>query len=38
VFIKIFSGKAKDVHPLMWVVSGAFVITFIMPAIQKLVG
>jgi AGZA family xanthine/uracil permease-like MFS transporter len=38
VFIKIFHGKAKDVHPLMWVVSAAFVVTFIMPAIQKLVG
>ncbi len=38
VFIKIFAGKAKDVHPLMWVVSAAFAIAFIMPAIQKLVG
>ncbi len=38
VFIKIFAGKARDVHPLMWVVSAAFVIAFIMPAIQKLVG
>ncbi|NTU71910.1 MAG: NCS2 family permease [Coriobacteriia bacterium] len=38
VFIKIFHGKAKDVHPLMWIVSAAFVVTFIMPALQKLVG
>ena len=38
VLIKIFHGKAKDVHPLMWVVSAAFVVAFILPAIQKLVG
>lgn len=38
VLIKVFHGKAKDVHWLMWVVSAAFVVTFAMPAIQKLVG
>lgn len=38
VLIKVFHGKARDVHPLMWVVSAAFVVTFILPAIQKLVG
>jgi AGZA family xanthine/uracil permease-like MFS transporter len=36
--IKVFHGKAKDVHPLMWIVSVAFVVTFILPAIQKLLG
>jgi len=38
VLIKIFHGKAKDVHPLMWFVAVAFSITFVLPAIQKLVG
>jgi AGZA family xanthine/uracil permease-like MFS transporter len=36
VLIKVFHGKAKDVHPLMWVVSVAFSVTFVMPAIQGL--
>ena len=38
VFLKIFSGKAKAVHPAMWFISAAFVVAFLMPAIQKLVG
>jgi AGZA family xanthine/uracil permease-like MFS transporter len=38
VLIKTFHGKAKEVHWLMWVVSALFVVTFIMPLIQKLVG
>ncbi|NTW27831.1 MAG: NCS2 family permease [Coriobacteriia bacterium] len=38
VLIKVFHGKAKEVHWLMWVVSGLFVITFVMPLIQKMVG
>lgn len=38
VLIKILHGKAKNVHWLMWIVSAAFVVSFIMPAIQKLVG
>ncbi len=38
VLIKLFHRKAGEIHWLMWVTSAAFVITFIMPAIQKLVG
>jgi AGZA family xanthine/uracil permease-like MFS transporter len=38
VLIKLFHGKAKEIHWLMWVVSGLFILTFIMPLIQKLVG
>jgi adenine/guanine/hypoxanthine permease len=36
--IKVFHGKVKEIHWLMWVVSGLFILTFIMPLIQKLVG
>ena len=28
VFIKIFHGKAKEVHPLLWVASVAFLLAF----------
>ncbi len=38
VFIKIFHGKAKEIHPLLWIVSAAFVVTFMLPAIQAMVG
>lgn len=38
VLIKLLHGKGKDVHWLMWVVAAAFVVSFILPAIQKLVG
>jgi AGZA family xanthine/uracil permease-like MFS transporter len=38
VVIKALNGKASAVHWLMWVVSGAFVLAFVMPLIQSLVG
>jgi len=38
VLIKVFHRKIKDVHPLMWIVSVAFAITFVLPAIQKAIG
>lgn len=38
VLIKVFHGKAGQVHPLMWFVAAAFVVTFILPAIQGLLG
>jgi AGZA family xanthine/uracil permease-like MFS transporter len=38
VLIKVLHGKVKEVHWLMWIVSAAFVISFILPTIQKLVG
>ncbi|MDR3687540.1 MAG: NCS2 family permease [Coriobacteriia bacterium] len=36
--IKVFHGKAKEIHWLMWVVSALFIVTFIMPLIQKMIG
>lgn len=38
VLIKVFHRKAGEVHWLMWVVSAAFVVTFILPALEKLLG
>jgi adenine/guanine/hypoxanthine permease len=38
VLIKLFHGKVKEVHWLMWVVSALFVVTFIMPLFLKMVG
>jgi adenine/guanine/hypoxanthine permease len=38
VLIKCFHRKFKDIHPLMWVVSVAFAITFVLPAIEKLLA
>jgi adenine/guanine/hypoxanthine permease len=36
--IKVFHGKAKEIHWLMWIVSGLFILTFIQPLLQKLIG
>jgi AGZA family xanthine/uracil permease-like MFS transporter len=36
--IKVFHGKIKEIHWLMWCVSALFVLTFIMPLLQKMVG
>ena len=38
VLLKIFNGKAAKVHPLMWFVAAAFALTFVLPAIQSLIG
>jgi AGZA family xanthine/uracil permease-like MFS transporter len=38
IIIKLLHGKAKQIHPLLWVIGAAFVITFIMPLISKFVG
>jgi len=38
VLIKVFHKKAAEVHPLMWIVSAAFVVTFMLPTIQKMVS
>jgi AGZA family xanthine/uracil permease-like MFS transporter len=38
ILIKLFHGKAKEVHWLMWVVSALFVLTFIQPLFEKLLG
>jgi AGZA family xanthine/uracil permease-like MFS transporter len=36
--IKVFHGKAKEIHWLMWIVSALFILTFVQPLIQKLIG
>jgi AGZA family xanthine/uracil permease-like MFS transporter len=38
VLLKIFKGKAKDVHPLMWVVSVLFVIYFAQGPLNDLIA
>ncbi len=38
VLIKVFHNKAREVHPLMWFVAVAFGITFVLPAIQNMIG
>jgi AGZA family xanthine/uracil permease-like MFS transporter len=38
VLIKVFHGKVKEIHWLMWVVSALFILTFVQPLIQKLIG
>ena len=38
VVINAFTGKAKEIKPLMWIASAAFVIYFAIPALQKLFG
>lgn len=36
--IKVVRGRARDVHPLMWIVAGLFVVYFAMDPIQRLLG
>ena len=36
--IQLVVGKARKVHPLMWLVSGLFVIYFLMGPVQRLLG
>lgn len=38
VLIRLFQGKAKDVHPLMWAVAGAFFIFFCIGPIEQIFG
>jgi len=38
VIIKILHGKARDIHWLMYIVSAAFVLAFVLPLIQGLIG
>ena len=38
VIIKLLHGKAKEIHWLMYIVSFAFVLAFIMPMLEQLVG
>ena len=32
--IRIAQGRARDVHPFMWVAAGAFALYFIVPVLQ----
>ncbi len=36
--IKVFHGKAREVHPLLYVLSLAFAVTFVLPWVQSKVG
>jgi adenine/guanine/hypoxanthine permease len=38
VVLKSVRGKARQVHPLMWVVAGLFVVYFIQGVITRLVS
>ncbi len=38
VLIRLFQGKASEVHPLMWAVAGAFVVFFGIGPIQAILG
>lgn len=35
-FLRLVSGRAREIHPLLWIVSLAFVIYFLIPLIQPL--
>ena len=38
VVISAFTGKVREVKPLMWAGAGAFAIYFALPALQNLFG
>ncbi len=38
VVIKVVRGKARDVHPLLWVVAGLFVVYFAIDWVERLFG
>ena len=38
VLIRTFQGRAKDVHPLMWAVAGAFLLFFAVGPIEAALG
>ncbi|WP_244894171.1 hypothetical protein [Planobispora rosea] len=38
VLIKLVKGKAREVHPLMWVVAALFVVYFALGPIKALLG
>ncbi len=35
-FLRLVSGRAREVHPLFWVVSASFIIYFLIPLIEPL--
>jgi AGZA family xanthine/uracil permease-like MFS transporter len=38
VLLRTFTGKAREVHPLMWVVAAAFVLYFASGPLSSLLG
>ena len=38
VFIRAIQGRAREVHPLMWVVAGAFLLFFGIGVIEQAMG
>jgi adenine/guanine/hypoxanthine permease len=38
VFLKAVRGRAAEVHPLMWVSAVAFVLFFMIPWLQEVIG
>lgn len=34
VFLRVVNGRAREIHPLMWFVSVAFVIYFVIPLLS----
>ena len=36
--IRLFQGRAKEIHPLMWIVAAAFVVFFSVGAISGALG
>ncbi|HBR30493.1 MAG TPA: guanine permease, partial [Clostridiales bacterium] len=34
--VKVFLGKAKDIHPILWVSTGLFIINFVILALISL--
>ena len=38
VIVRAFSGKAKEIHPLLWIVAAGFVLYFVAAPIQAALG
>ncbi len=38
VIVRAFAGKAKEIHPLLWIVAAGFLLYFLMPVLQAALG
>ena len=38
VIVRAFAGKAKEIHPLLWIVAAGFLLYFILPILQSGLG
>jgi AGZA family xanthine/uracil permease-like MFS transporter len=38
VLVKAVRGKAREVHPLLWVIAAAFAATFVLPWVNRLLA